>query len=95
MPKATEITVSYERKFSDGNYGSEGMALTATVTVDQSEADLAVSNWRAWLRSRVLQALSESESPRVAAAANYELSPPPPRQPVAAGAPDDMEDLPL
>jgi len=35
------MTVQYERKFSDGNYGSEGLSLTWTATYDDGDSDLA------------------------------------------------------
>src|SRR6266498_493697 len=102
---ATTITVQYERKFSDGNYGSEGLSLSWTVTytdndelaIDEDIANARCAHITTILRNAVLEQLAKSEAERVAWAANRELNPPAPRQPqpVAAGAASDMEDMPF
>jgi hypothetical protein len=76
----TEITVGYERKFSDGNYGSEGVSLSATLKGDDGElTDELAIDCTSRLRAVVLALLASSVAPRVASAAQYELNPPPPR----------------
>lgn len=91
----TDITIQYERKMSDGNYGSEGLSVSMTETFEQppSDDDLDVLVRR--LRVFVLVELSKSEARNVAYAAQRELNPPPPRQAVAPGAPADLEDMPF
>ena len=84
-----EVTVQYERKFSDGNYGSEGCSLTWTGPMDQDYATILAS-----LRVQVLAFLSRSGAPEVAWKAEHELSPTHANS-VPVGAPDDLEDLPL
>jgi hypothetical protein len=39
----TDVTVQYDRKLSDGNYGSEGLSMSWTVTYDDSDNDLAAN----------------------------------------------------
>lgn len=94
----TVVSVSYDRKFSDGNYGSEGLSLSWTVTYED-ETDEACNSEvvearcneiAAKLRVAVLSELSKSGSRAVAHSAAYELAP--------ASKPsnyDDDEDLPL
>jgi hypothetical protein len=70
-----ELTVSYERKFSDGNYGSEGLSLSMTwETISEGDAasgelDMATEV----LRGQVLHQLARSAAERVRWAANHEL----------------------
>jgi hypothetical protein len=98
MTEPVSITVLYERKFSDGNYGSEGLSMAAVASVDQSDLDNgALQVLAARLRRDVLNELAKSAASRVASSAGYELNPPSPRQPVAAiesPPDDDPEDLP-
>ncbi len=100
----TDITVQYERKFSDGNYGSEGLSLSWTVSYDDSASELAAdpevirarcAHIAASLRASVLTELAKSEARNVAYAAQRELNPPPPRVPVAAGQNYDPEESPF
>lgn len=91
-----EVTIHYERKLSDGNYGSEGVSCSTTfshpgepITDEDFAATVAA------LRRSVLGQLSKSAAQQVAWAAQRELNPPPPRQAVAAGAPADLEDMPF
>ena len=97
-----EITVQYERKFSDGNFGSEGLSLSWTTAYDDGDIAIdpeliamrctAISDA---LRSAVLSELAKSTAPRVANQARYELDPRTPGQPkavVAAGGPSDDVD---
>lgn len=83
----TVVSVSYERKFSDGQYGSEGMSLSWTVTYED-ETDLACDSEVVEARCReigsklrvaVLQQLSESRANRVAWSARDELHEPEPQ----------------
>lgn len=88
----TDINVQYERKYSDGNYGSEGLSMSVTigeVVTDEEALDIAHR-----LRRTVLSFLAASEARNVAHAAQRELNPPSPRQAVAAGA-DPLEDMPF
>lgn len=90
------LTVQYERKFSDGNFGSEGISLSITTTVspDYFVEDHAAEVARA-LRAAVLTELSHSAATRVASAAAYELNPPSAAaRPAVAGAPG-FEDQPF
>lgn len=84
------VTVHYERKFSDGNYGSEGLSMSWTVDYDDSGNDLAadpaVVNGRCEvianaLRTAVLGQLARCGANNVAWAAKQELNPPPPPPP--------------
>lgn len=91
----TDINVQYERKFSDGNYGSEGLSMS--VTIDEVVTDEEALDIAHRLRRTVLSFLAASEARNVAYAAQRELNPPPPRQAVAAGANSDvtLEDMPF
>lgn len=99
----TDITVHYERKFSDGNYGSEGLSLSWSVTYedtddlacDQEVVDARCRLIASTLREAVLTQLANSEARNVAWAAQRELNPPPPRQAIAAGAEPDLEEIPF
>lgn len=79
----TQITVHYERKFSDGNYGSEGLSFSWTVTYEENSdlaCDVEVVHARCReiapkLRSAVLEELSKSGAGAVARAATRELFP--------------------
>ena len=84
-------TVRYERKYSDGNYGSEGVSLELTFGIEDEVGgdELLAETHR--LRAVVLEFLSGSSSWTVANAAKRELKPP---EPVAAGAEPDLEELP-
>ena len=101
----TQITVQYERKFSDGNYGSEGLSLTYTASyeigadlaIDEEVIGLRCASLTARLRDAVLTELAHSAAERVAWAAQRELNPP---KPVAVpsgpdGAPAEVEDMPF
>jgi hypothetical protein len=93
MTEATTITVLYERKLSDGNYGSEGLSMASTVTIGQD-------NWRIdellvlarQLREAVLGQLAQSTAVMVARVAAGELQPPARRDAVPE---QDLEDLPF
>ena len=90
-----EITVGYERKFSDGNYGSEGLSVSITIPVEVAEITTETLLDKAhYVRRTVLSFLAGSSAPRVASGASYELNPPPPRRPEPEPPPDDPEDLP-
>lgn len=69
----TEITVTYERKFSDGNYGSEGVSFSVTIPGDNAMAQFQSTH--DILRSFVLSALAKSAAPMVARVAARELNP--------------------
>lgn len=89
----SQFTVGYERKLSDGNYGSEGLSMSWTWTNDDAaereisgeSIELAV----AFLRKTVLAHLSRSAAARVAFEARRELDP----RPQAVAAPSDSENL--
>jgi len=73
----TTITVGYERKLSDGNYGSEGLSVMLTMPVEDDDdppADVA-SMYAKLLRRLVLSELGKSRAPRVARMAAEELEP--------------------
>lgn len=104
----TQITVSYERKLSDGNYGSEGFSMSLTVDIDaesfaQAEEEgvllVDVLHDRAvQLRAAVLSELALSEADRVAWAAKRELQAAPaqpPSQPRQTAPSQDLEDIPF
>jgi len=65
-----QITVQYERKLSDGQYGSEGCSLTWTGPHDQDYGSIAAA-----LRVQVLAFLSRSGAAEVAWKAKHELQP--------------------
>ena len=94
---AARLTVGYERKLSDGNYGSEGLSMSISVPMEPSELMRDAARTAAIeLRVVVLGLLAEHGSERVAHVARYELNPPPSRQPVAAGRPaDELEEMPF
>lgn len=96
---AVEITVQYERKFSDGNYGSEGLSFSMTIHSDPDYflEDNFERQAKA-MRTAVLTELAKSEAHNVASAAKRELNSPPPRQAVTAGAANTdvtLEDMPF
>jgi hypothetical protein len=94
-----QLTVSYERKFSDGNYGSEGLSASWTWDSDVDESNTEIEGMRAaanTLRDLVLHELSRSAAERVRWAANHELHAHDPK--VTNGeavAITDIEDLPF
>ena len=97
----TVVSVSYDRKFSDGNYGSEGMSLSWTVTYED-ETDEACNSEvvearcsmiAAKLRTAVLTELGKSRSRMVALSARDELGLPPQRVPSDSS--ESLEDLPF
>ena len=95
-----EFTVSYERKFSDRNYGSEGVSASWTWDPhDQPDMHFPedqVHNAVQILKTMVLGELARSAAESVRWAAEHELNPPAAREPVNAHMPDDdnLEDLP-
>jgi hypothetical protein len=73
-----EFMAFYERKYSDGNYGSEGLALSWTWTTDAVEEDEdaagdMLETTTQFLRTLVLTELAKSAAERVRWAANHEL----------------------
>jgi curli biogenesis system outer membrane secretion channel CsgG len=99
----TDVTVQYDRKLSDGNYGSEGLSMSWTVTYDDSDNDLAADQAvvssrcqviGSAIREAVLSFLSKSEARNVAYAAQRELNLPPPRTAEPAPPTESLEDLP-
>ena len=74
----TEITIHYERKFSDGNYGSEGLSLSETFTVADGQLSPDFEPIALHMRELVLGFLVAHGSPNVAYAARRELNPPTP-----------------
>lgn len=76
----TEITVQYERKFSDGNYGSEGLSVSLTIENNgEVEPFVDAESLSHTLRRFVLGELSQSGAERVAWAATRELNSPAPQ----------------
>ena len=77
MPET--VSVYYERKLSDGQYGSEGLSLGLTMSLNDSEPaeellnDGTVHGIASRIRRAVLTELAASEAPRVAAVAQSEL----------------------
>ena len=99
----SQFTVGYERKLSDGNYGSEGLSMTWTWTNDDAEqqevSGEAIEVAASFLRKTVLAHLARSAAARVAFEARRELNPPT-TEPAAATVsesidPRDLEDLPF
>ena len=96
----TQLTVTYERKFSDGNYGSEGLSLTYTATyeigddlaIDEEMIRLRCESLTRHLREAVLTELAGSAAERVRWAAKRELEPPK-RVTVLSGADGQPESL--
>ena len=87
----SEITVQYERKFSDGQYGSEGLSLSIAVPGDaEGFNEDYLRQWAQQLRKLVLTELSQSAAYQVAATAKRELYLPARRDAVAAGRDDDQ-----
>ena len=81
-----QFTAQYERKLSDGNYGSEGLSLSVTVTISDEAEDWSTSeDYARDLRTMVLGFLATSQASQVAHAARRELNPPLPA-PLEAGA---------
>jgi hypothetical protein len=77
-----QITVQYERKFSDGNYGSEGLSLTWTGPCGDGETLVIAARYTqiaGALRASVLGELAKSSALQVARAAKRELQPPQPQ----------------
>jgi hypothetical protein len=81
----TDVAVTFERKFSDGEYGSMGLSMSWTVTYDDSALDLAAEPAlvsarcdviASALRDAVLTFLSRSGAQRVSYAAKRELEAP-------------------
>src|SRR5215831_17259636 len=78
----TIVSVQYERKFSDGNYGSEGLSLSWTVTYEDPgdaacDGETAAARCQeigGKLRLAVLSFLTQSASERVAYMAERELA---------------------
>jgi hypothetical protein len=91
------VTVLYERKLSDGNYGSEGLSMAVSHSLEPSERldDVLVSIARV-MRQLVLGELARSAAPRVARMAEQELNPGSRNKPVPVdnGA-EELEDLPF
>jgi hypothetical protein len=86
-----EFTVQYERKYSDGNYGSEGLSLSWTFAIDEEDLNTeTVTASIAMVKRVVLGELGASKAERVAWAAAQELGPPRP-----AKATDEEEDIPF
>ena len=73
----TEITVTYERKFSDGHFGSESLSLSWTYEETPMDKEIGFDESVAaaveMVRSAVLTELSHSGSEGVRWAANREL----------------------
>ena len=96
-----QFTAQYERKFSDGNYGSEGLSLSVTVTISDEAEDWSTSeDYARDLRTMVLGFLATSRASQVAYAARRELNGPQ-TAPAEAGAamyatPDgELEEIPF
>ena len=85
------LTIFYERKINDGNYGSEGLSLGMTMSVVEDELGATVMTLHEKVRGLVLSLLAASEAPRVAAVAAAELNGklPKPQDEL------DLEDLPF
>jgi hypothetical protein len=92
-----QLTVHYERKFGDGNFGSEGLSLSLEVDVpDQELVSEYVEDRAGWLRSMVLTELARSAAERVRWAANHELKAREPKPALALdGEETSVEDLPF
>jgi hypothetical protein len=89
----SQITVQYERKLSDGNYGSEGLSLSITYSIpDAMVTSEYVLDRADWVRRVTLAFLTRSNAARVKSAAEYLLNPPAPR---AADDINDPQDLPF
>ena len=88
------LTIYYERKISDGNYGSEGLSVGVTVSLADDEPaeelliDGTVPALAEKVRRAVLVELAASEAPRVAAVAAAELNG---KLPQPGGSNDDEE----
>jgi len=99
----SQISVSYDRKFSDGNYGSEGLSVSWTSDelgeMGSEEVEATLRPMVRFLRLFVLGRLADSASERVRWAANRELHPEqkPADDKLAVTVPDDvsLEDLPF
>ncbi|HYW89594.1 MAG TPA: hypothetical protein VFB50_17610 [Chloroflexota bacterium] len=97
----SQISVSYDRKFSDGNYGSEGLAMSWTgESDDEVRPDIGqIDELLVLLRRLVLEQLARSQAERVRWAAYRELQGPHPKpdDKLAVTVPEDvsLEDLPF
>ena len=95
----SSITVTYERKLSDGNYGSEGVSLTWTGPDrgDGSYASMAelYIGVAGMLRRQVLELLAKSAASQVAHNARRELGATEARQAFVTATHEDVEDLPF
>jgi hypothetical protein len=94
-----QFTVMYERKFSDGNYGSEGLSLAWTGPAYEDDDPLVIgakyAQVTAALRRQVLEQLASSAAERVRWAAERELKPREPMPTNAAETEPSVEDLPF
>lgn len=93
-----QYSVSYERKLSDQNYGSEGISASWSWSLDDSA--IAPGAAIEWLRSVVLGELARSAAEPVRRVAERELKRPEAavRVPIAVAHPDGtegLEDLPF
>jgi hypothetical protein len=74
MQQPYTLTAYYERKLSDGAYGSEGFSLGLTLSLPVGSDERAeVERVHALLRDFVLERLAASSNGRVAFTANREL----------------------
>jgi hypothetical protein len=92
----SQVTVQYERKLSDGNYGSEGLSLSITYSATPEDLTTEYLLDRAdWVRRVTLAFLTRSTAARVKSAAEYLLNPPAPKDAVPVGDSEGLEDLPF
>jgi hypothetical protein len=74
------LTVSYERKLSDGNFGSEGLVMSWSWDPEDDEdpKEQLLESAATFLRALVLGVLARSAAPYVARQAGRELQSPSP-----------------
>lgn len=74
------VSVSYDRKFSDGNFGSEGLSMSISQPFDHVDVTSdEMAKLAEWLRHNVLTRLATSRARMVALSAREELGLPPAR----------------
>jgi hypothetical protein len=90
----SEFIVQYERKISDQNYGSEGLAMSWSWTddTDPEGPGEALEAATLFLKKQVLTLLGQSRSRAVRSAAQFELEE---RKTAAVVGGDDDPDLPF
>ena len=85
------LVLGYDRKFGDGNFGSEGFSLSLDFEIDPAQVTTEYALDRAaWIRRVVLSFLAASKAERVRHMARHEL-----QEQAAAEISESLERLPF